>query len=52
MLLKALSREHGKTIVMVTHDAKAADAADRVLHLEKGKLLEQPKVQANLSRQL
>jgi putative ABC transport system ATP-binding protein len=34
-------REHGKTIVMVTHDAKAAAAADRVLHLDKGRLLEQ-----------
>jgi putative ABC transport system ATP-binding protein len=39
-LLKTLSKEHGKTIVMVTHDAKAAQAADRVLHLDKGKLLE------------
>jgi len=40
-LLQSLARVHGKTIVMVTHDAKAADAADRTLHLEKGKLLEQ-----------
>ncbi len=39
-LLQELSREHGKTIVMVTHDPKAAEAADRLLHLEKGKLLE------------
>lgn len=39
-LLHRLTREHGKTIVMVTHDAKAAAAADRTLHLEKGKLLE------------
>lgn len=39
-LLRQLTREFGKTIVMVTHDAKAADAADRVLHLEKGQLLE------------
>lgn len=39
-LLQRLAREHGKTIVMVTHDAKAAAAADRTLHLEKGKLLE------------
>ncbi|MBG7607552.1 MAG: ABC transporter ATP-binding protein [Verrucomicrobia bacterium] len=38
-LLRSLSREHGKTIVMVTHDARAAAAADRALHLEKGKLL-------------
>lgn len=39
-LLRALTREHGKTIVMVTHDAKAAAAADRTLQLEKGQLLE------------
>ena len=38
-LLQTLAREHGKTIVMVTHDARAAAAADRTLHLEKGKLL-------------
>ncbi|MES2981130.1 MAG: ABC transporter ATP-binding protein [Verrucomicrobiota bacterium] len=39
-LLQSLSRERGKTIVMVTHDARAAAAAHRTLHLEKGKLLE------------
>jgi len=39
-LLRELAREHQKTIVMVTHDAKAAAAADRTLHLEKGQLLE------------
>lgn len=39
-LLQRLSREHHKTIVMVTHDPRAADAADRCLHLEKGQLLE------------
>ena len=39
-LLRALAADQGKTIVMVTHDPRAADAADRVLHLEKGKLLE------------
>ena len=39
-LLRELTRSHGKTIVMVTHDAKAAAAADRTLHLEKGQLLE------------
>jgi putative ABC transport system ATP-binding protein len=41
-LLRSLAQDLGKTIVMVTHDAKAADAADRILHLEKGRLLEQP----------
>lgn len=39
-LLRELSRQHGKTIVMVTHDARAAAAADRILHLEKGRLIE------------
>jgi putative ABC transport system ATP-binding protein len=39
-LLQTLTREHGKTIVMVTHDPRAAEAADRTLHLEKGRLLE------------
>lgn len=38
-LLQSLSRDKGKTIVMVTHDARAAAAADRTLHLEKGILL-------------
>jgi putative ABC transport system ATP-binding protein len=41
-LIRQLARDHGKTIVMVTHDAKAAAAADRILHLEKGQLLLNP----------
>ena len=40
-LLQVLNREHGKTIVLVTHDPKAAEFARRTLHLEKGQLLEQ-----------
>ena len=40
-LLNELCQEQGKTIVMVTHDPKAADAASRLLHLEKGKLHEE-----------
>jgi len=43
-LLRSLCSEHGKTIVMVTHDPRAAHAADRTLHLEKGKLLENAEV--------
>ena len=39
-LLQRLCRDYGKTIVMVTHDPRAAEAADRCLHLEKGRLLE------------
>jgi putative ABC transport system ATP-binding protein len=37
-LLQTLNREHGKTIVMVTHDPHAADRAKRMLHLDKGLL--------------
>lgn len=37
-LLRSLARDHGKTIVMVTHDPRAAAVADRRLHLEKGRL--------------
>ena len=39
-LLQRLASEFNKTIVMVTHDARAAEAAHRTLHLEKGKLIE------------
>lgn len=39
-LLQQLNREHGKTIVMVTHDPKAAEYASRILHLDKGTLIE------------
>jgi putative ABC transport system ATP-binding protein len=37
-LLQALNRDHGKTIVMVTHDPHAAERARLTLHLEKGVL--------------
>jgi len=37
-LLQMLNREHGKTVVMVTHDPKAAEYARRQLHLDKGTL--------------
>jgi putative ABC transport system ATP-binding protein len=40
-LLAALNQKHGKTIVMVTHDPRAAERAKRTLHLEKGVLLEE-----------
>ncbi|OFW09016.1 MAG: ABC transporter ATP-binding protein [Acidobacteria bacterium RIFCSPLOWO2_02_FULL_67_36] len=38
-LLQTLNRDHGKTIVMVTHDPHAAARAKRILHLEKGTLV-------------
>ncbi|HYN21589.1 MAG TPA: ABC transporter ATP-binding protein [Thermoanaerobaculia bacterium] len=37
-LLQALNRQHGKTIIMVTHDPHAAARANRTLHLDKGSL--------------
>jgi putative ABC transport system ATP-binding protein len=40
-LLQALNQQHGKTIVMVTHDPRAAERATRTLHLEKGVLQEE-----------
>ncbi|MGZ5201942.1 MAG: ABC transporter ATP-binding protein [Telluria sp.] len=38
-LMQRLNRELGKTIIMVTHDAQAAQRARTVIHLEKGELL-------------
>ena len=37
-LLKVLNTEHGKTILMVTHDAQAAEFAQHTLHMDKGQL--------------
>jgi putative ABC transport system ATP-binding protein len=39
-LLQTLNRNHGKSIVMVTHDPKAAEFAGRQLHMDKGALAE------------
>ena len=38
-LLRLLNKEQGKTIVMVTHDQKAADHASRQIHIDKGEFL-------------
>ncbi len=38
-LLQQLNREHHKTIIMVTHDPKAAEYANRIVHLDKGTLV-------------
>ena len=40
-LLQTLNRQYGKTIVMVTHDPKAAEYATHQLHMDKGQLIEQ-----------
>src|SRR6476660_3880362 len=41
-LLQALNRQHGKTIIMVTHDPHASARASRTVHLEKGQLRNEP----------
>lgn len=41
-LLRQLNREHGKTIIMVTHDPKAAEYATHTIHLDKGELTDTP----------
>jgi putative ABC transport system ATP-binding protein len=48
-LLSRLHREHGKTIVMVTHDPLAAAYAAQVVHLDKGRL---GRIETNAPRQL
>ena len=40
-MLQSLNRDHGKTIVMVTHDPKAAEYARRTVHLDKGTLVDE-----------
>ena len=39
-LLQTLNNDYGKTIIMVTHDPKAAEYAKTQLHLDKGRLVE------------
>jgi putative ABC transport system ATP-binding protein len=45
-LLQQLNRQHKKTIVMVTHDPKAADHATRQLEMDKGSLVERGRIAA------
>jgi putative ABC transport system ATP-binding protein len=40
-LLQALNEEHGKTVIMVTHDPRAAGFARRTVHLDKGRLVDE-----------
>jgi putative ABC transport system ATP-binding protein len=42
-LLQRLNSEFGKTIIMVTHDPKAAEYAKRTVHLDKGTLATRPR---------
>jgi putative ABC transport system ATP-binding protein len=41
-LLQGLNREHGKTIIMVTHDPHASARASRTVYLNKGQLTDEP----------
>jgi len=41
-LMDRLVREYGKTVIMVTHDPRAARKAHRIIHLEKGLLVADP----------
>ncbi|HXP60180.1 MAG TPA: ABC transporter ATP-binding protein [Dongiaceae bacterium] len=41
-LLQALNREHGKTVIMVTHDPHASARASRTVYLNKGQLSDRP----------
>ena len=41
-LLQSLNKEHGKTIIMVTHDPHASARASRIVYLDKGRLSDQP----------
>ena len=40
-ILQSLSRQLGKTVIMVTHDPKAAAFGSRTIHLEKGELVKE-----------
>jgi len=47
-LLQRLAQEHGRAVVMVTHDPRVLAYGDRILHLEDGRLLRE---QSGLQRQ-
>jgi len=42
LLMNRLVADFDKTVIMVTHDPKAAESADRIVHLEKGLLVSVP----------
>jgi putative ABC transport system ATP-binding protein len=39
-LLQALNKDYGKTIIMVTHDAQAAEYATHIVHMDKGSVVD------------
>jgi len=46
-LLQSLNREHGKTVIMVTHDPLASARASRIVHLDKGRLASAEEIAAS-----
>jgi putative ABC transport system ATP-binding protein len=43
-ILALLNRDHGKTVIVVTHDPEAASHAKRTLHLNKGVFVERTRL--------
>jgi putative ABC transport system ATP-binding protein len=41
-LLRTLAKEHGHTVVVVTHDSRIFHLADRIVHIEDGLIVEKP----------
>jgi putative ABC transport system ATP-binding protein len=39
-LLQQLAKEQGATVLMVTHDNRILDLADRIVHMEDGRILD------------
>ena len=50
LLLRDLAKQEGRTVVVVSHDARLIDIADRVLWMEDGRLAERPATSLDLSR--
>lgn len=46
--MQLLAREQGKAVVMVTHDIRISDVADRILWIEDGRLVDQPQAETRL----
>jgi putative ABC transport system ATP-binding protein len=51
-LLQEINRELGRTLVMVTHDPDAAARAGKILHLDKGQLVERPEEAFEAAREM
>lgn len=40
-LLKKINSDYGQTIILITHDEKIANIANRILHIEDGRLIDE-----------